>query len=334
MSNVKKLSLQTEAGRLRTNTAARLAAVCPLLVMAVYWYGPRPLVLCAVAVVTAVLCDVLAAGLRRRAWQLGDVSSPLFAVLLVCLMPASIPYAIVAATTATAILVGKHLFGGSQSYPFHPTALGYVIAVVSWPSQMLTFPAPFTRLALTNTVTFAPAEAPVATLKLAGLPNISTINMVLGNFAGPLGVTATLVVLACGLLLLAVRRFELAMPLSFLAACTALLHWFPRVSGVSGSRLLQMELLVGGLAFGMVFLLQDEVTAPHGLSARILYGLLVGVLTVVYQYYSSYPYGVCFGVLWGNALSGTLDRVGGSLRARASALFSRREKQSREGQAV
>ena len=95
MSNVKKLSLQTEAGRLRANTAARLAAVCPLLVMAVYWYGPRPLVLCAVAVVTAVLCDVLAAGLRRRAWQPGDVSSPLFAVLLVCLMPASIPYAIV-----------------------------------------------------------------------------------------------------------------------------------------------------------------------------------------------------------------------------------------------
>ncbi len=292
----------------RKNAGARLLSALPLLVMAVYLYGPRPLVLCGVAVVVAVLCDVLAAAMRGRPWQKKDFSSPLFAVLLVCLCPASVPYHVLVVATLTGILVGKHLFGGFGSYPFHPTALGYVVAVVSWPTQMLSFPAPFTRVELTNTPAFVAVETPAATLQLGGLPSTGDVNLLLGNFAGPLAVTATIVVLACGLTMLAVRRFDLAAPLGFAATCVLLVRAYPRVSGVEMGPLLRAELLVCGLAFGVVFLLQDEITLPHRLLARVLYGALVGLLTIGYQYYSSCPYGICFGVLWGNALSGVLER--------------------------
>ncbi len=314
----------------RDNAAARLAATTPLLIMAVYMYGLRPLVLCAVAAVTAVLCDVLGSAMRQRKWVPADLSSPLFAVLLVCLMPATISYNIVIVATLTAILVGKHLFGGSKCYPFHPTALGYMVAVVSWPRQMLSFPAPFTYPGYQNLPAFVPVEAPAATLQLAGLPNLSGINVLLGNFAGPLGASVTLVVLASGLLLLAVRRFDLVTALSFAGAAAAVLHFFPRFSGVEESALMGTEAMVCGLAFGAVFLLQDEVTAPHGFLTRILYGALVGVLTVVYQYYSSYPYGICFGVLWGNALSGFLEHVDGSVRAKLASVFRRKTSQKGE----
>ncbi len=320
MSRRKTIPEPVRMERARVNARARLAAVSPLVVMAVYLYGPRPLLLIAVAVVTAVLSDLLAAALRRRRWDRGDVSSILFAVLLVCLLPATVPYNVILISVATAVLVGKHLFGGAESYPFHPTALGYLIAVVSWPTQVLTFPAPLAQLELGNTVAFTAVETPAAILKLGGLPLISDIHIWLGNFAGPMGAAATVVVLACGLTLLAVRRFDLVMPLSFAVGCVGVVWLFPRVAGVETADLMFMELLVCGLAFGAVFLIQDEITAPRSVPARIVYGLVVGVFTMGYQYYGSYPYGICFGILCGNAVSGFLEHAERAVRSRLSAL--------------
>lgn len=327
MSRLKIISDADLHSKARANTKARLAAVCPLLVMAVYLYGLRPLVLTGVAVVTAVACDLLACALRRRSWDRGDVSSILFAVLLVCMMPATVPYHVIVVSIVTAILVGKHLFGGAESYPFHPAALGYMIAVISWPAQVLTFPVPLTQLGLENTVSFAAAEAPAVTLKLGGLPNIGRIHVLLGDFAGPLGVCATVVVLACGLTLAAVRRFDVASALSFAAGCAAVCWRFPRIAGVDRMALLAVELMVCGLAFGMIFLVQDEITAPRTLPARVLYGLVAGVAAMGYQYYGSCPYGVCFGVLCANAVSGFLERA--DIRGRS--LFVRRDKTEKGG---
>lgn len=311
--------------RARSNCTARLAAATPLLLMSVYLYGPRPLVLCAIAVVTAVLCDLLACALRGRSWQPKDLSSLLFALLLTLLVPASLPYYILAVAVAIGILVGKHLFGGFGSYPFHPTALGYVIAAVSWPAQMLSFPAPAATpagwLPLWGPV--AAVEAPAATLKLGGLPTTSDVNLLLGNFAGPLGATTALLALACGLMMLAVGRFDVAAPLSFAATCVWVVRRYPRVLGVEFSDLLWAELLTTGLAFGAVFLLQDEVTLPRRVLARVLYGILVGLLTMGYQYYGSCPIGICFGILWGNALSDFLERLAEATQKVAAALWQR-----------
>lgn len=320
--------------RAGANVTARLLAVCPLLVMAVYLWGLRPLAVVGAAVATALVCDFLAALLRSRRWQPQDLSSPLFAVLLACLMPASVSYYVIVVSTATAILVGKHLFGGFGSYPFHPTALGYVVAVVSWPAQVLSFPAPFTTPEISGAATTAFVETPAATLKLGGLPNLTSINVTLGVFAGPLGATATLVVLACGLTLLAVRRFDVAAPLGFVGICALLVRLFPRVAGVEIVDLWRMEGLVCGLAFGAVFLLQDETTAPSRFGARLLYGVLVGLLTIAYQYYGSCPYGICFGVLGGNALSGFLEHMDDAIRLWLKRLWRRLRRHAKEEQTV
>ena len=332
MSRYNTIAEQEWRSRARANNKGRLAAALPLLVMAVYLYGLRPLALAAAAVVTAVLCDLIAAGLRRRAWDRGDVSSILFAVLLVCLMPASVPYHVVVVSVSSAILVGKHLFGGAESYPFHPTALGFLFAVISWPGHVLSFPAPLTPLAMGNVVPFTAVETPVVTLKLGGLPNLSDINVILGNFGGPLGACATLVVLACGLMLLAVRRFDLAMPLGFAAGCVGVVCVFPRIAGAGRADLLFMELMVGGLAFGAVFLLQDEITSPYGPVARVLYGLVVGIAAMGYQYYGSFPFGICFGVLCGNAISGVFEHLGEILRRGVSGAASGKKKTEKGGE--
>ncbi len=291
----------------KRNCAARLAAITPLVFMAVYLYGWRALILAGVAVLTAMACDILAAVIQRKPWDYQEVSSLLFAVLLVGMMPASVPYHIVVLSTLTAILVGKHIFGGIGNYPFHPSALGYVVAVISWPQQILNFPAPFYKLALGNIVKFTPSETPAQIIKMAGLPNISKIYRLMGIFSGPMAVNASLVVAACALLLLAVRKFHLLPALSYLGSCAAVSWLFPRVSGIDRMDLLTDELLCCGLIFCAVFLVQDEICGARTGFGRLLYGAVAGVATMVFQYYGSYPYGCCFGVLCADAVSVYLD---------------------------
>src|SRR5699024_10313776 len=84
----------------------------PLVAMAVFFYGPRPALLCAVAVITANLCDRLVALLRGQKYEKGEWSSEAFALLVTLMMPATASYYMVIIGTLAAVLVGKEAFGG------------------------------------------------------------------------------------------------------------------------------------------------------------------------------------------------------------------------------
>ena len=127
-----------------------LVATLPLLAMAVFLYGPRPALLWLAAVVTANLCDQLVALLRHRPFDPLEFSNESFGAVLVLLLPASVSYYVVIVSVAVAVLVGKEAFGGLGCYPFHPTAVGYAVAAVSWPEQVFSFPQPGTWLPVVN----------------------------------------------------------------------------------------------------------------------------------------------------------------------------------------
>ena len=112
----------------------------PLIAMAVFFYGPRPALLCAVAVITANLCDRLVALLRGQKYEKGEWSSEAFALLVTLMMPATASYYMVIIGTLTAVLVGKEAFGGYGAYLFHPAAVGYAMVAVSWSGRMFAYP--------------------------------------------------------------------------------------------------------------------------------------------------------------------------------------------------
>ena len=104
----------------------------PLLWMSCYFYGPRPLLLCGVALLVGNLCDRLISLLRRRVYQPKDYSNESFALIIALLMPATVDWYVLVAAVLAGVLIGKEVFGGYGSYPFHPAAVGYVVAAVSW----------------------------------------------------------------------------------------------------------------------------------------------------------------------------------------------------------
>ncbi len=290
----------------------------PLLCMSVYFYGERPLAMCIVAAFVANVCDRFVALLRRRDYVKNDYSSESFAVALALLLPAAIHWYVLIFSVVICVLLGKEAFGGYGNYPFHPTAVGYVVAAVSWPNEVFSYTQVNVRLPLFIGEDISFVSSMSNTLKLGGLPIINIDDLLLGNYAGAMGTTAVLVIAACSLFFLARRDINLLAPLAFLGACAAVIILFPRQADLTGAlmetmperlNLLKYEMFSGAMCFGAVFLICEPFTCPKHWGARFIYGVLLGVAAMMFRYYGVYETGICFALIGVNSVSGWLDRI-------------------------
>lgn len=311
----------------------------PLLCMACFFYGLRPLLLCGCALLTGNLCDRLVALLRRRTYRSSDFSNESFALVIALLMPATVDWYVLATAVVAGVLMGKEAFGGYGSYPFNPAAVGYSVAAVSWPEQVLVYPQPYAEIPLWDTSGVAVSGYVLDTLRSGGILNISGLSLLLGEYASPIGTGSALVILACGVFLWAHRDMRISAAVSFIVTSALIAFLFPRQAGAAEAAALenmvlrlqsvQNELLTGAMLFGAVFLLNEPYTCAHHRLGRVLYGTLVGAVTMGFRYFGAYDTGVCFAVLIANSVSGWLDRTENELR-RAMRYASRHSKEARQ----
>ena len=292
----------------------------PLLCMSCYLYGLRPLLLCGIAVLTGNLCDRLVSLLRRRVYQASDFSNESFGLVIALLMPATVDIYVLVVAVLAGVLIGKEVFGGYGSYPFNPAAVGYAVAAVSWPEQVFRYPQPYTNIPLWD-ATGVPVSSTISdTLRSGGSLNISAISLVLGEYAAPMGTGAAIVLVACGLFLWMQKDVRLSASLSFLITAGLIVFFFPRQLGLTEGtaftaglvfrlRCVRDEMLTGAMLFSAVFLLNEPYTCAHHRRGRILYGVLMGVVTVSFRYFGVYETGVCFALLVVHSISLSLIHI-------------------------
>lgn len=287
----------------------------PPLCMACYLYGLRPLLLCGIAMLTGNLCDRLVSLLRHRVYQDSDLSNESFGLVIALLMPVTVDIYVLVAAVLAGVLIGKEVFGGYGSYPFNPAAVGYAVAAVSWPEQVFRYPQPYTAIPLWDASGVPVSSAIEDTLSSGGMLNYSSIALSLGEYAAPMGTGAALILLACGLFLWLQKDVRLSASVSFVVTCALIAFLFPRQVGVNGVDIalrlqcVRDELLTGAMLFSAVFLLNEPYTCAHHHLGRILYGVLVGAITMGFRYYGVYETGVCFALLTVNSISGWMDRT-------------------------
>ncbi len=291
----------------------------PLFVVAVYMYGARVLVLALFAVIAAELCDRIVTAIRKIPYDKTENSSKAFALIVTLLLPASVPYYIAAVAVVSTVLIGKWAFGGYGLYIFSPPCVGFSLVAISWPQHIFAYPMPLTNLPLTmeNSEILLRSGA-LDALRAGGLPNVDVFNLVLGNYPASMGVAYVIVLTACFAFLWMRKRVKLDLPLSFLATCFLITYLFPRYSGIGFAApwhfpMLRLtaslyEMLSGIILFAAVFLINDEVTAPKRQDSRIIYGIFLGVFTMMFRYFGSYNIGMCFAILSTNVVSAPVDR--------------------------
>lgn len=291
----------------------------PLIGMSWYYYGARPVLLLLAALLTAYLCDCALAPLHGTGYQSHEPSSECFAALIALLMPASISYPIVISAVIVAVLV-KEAFGGEGHYPFHPAAVGVVVAGISWPQDVFSYPIPGTQLPLFGSVNTTLVEGMNATLRDGGLPSASTMNLLTGNVSAAMGTSAALVVMACGLFLLVRGHIKLSVVIPFFIFVIGLPWFFPNLNELPTLSLpweyirqrfyLEKYVVLSGTAlFTGLFLVCEPVTMPDRRMSRIIYGAALGIMAYVFRVFSPYECAACCALLIVSSIPEWLDLI-------------------------
>lgn len=314
------------------NRTIMLDVILMLLVLvslATFYYGGRALMVCGVSVVSAALTDIACLLLRRKPINIRDFSSIVTGLMIALLMPATVAYYIVIISNIFAIAIVKQAFGGTGNNLFNPAAAGFSFAAVCWPSAVFSYPMPLNKPDVFGEITVNLYQNPSYVLKFGGVPSNDLSDMVLGNFAGPMGATHVLVILTCLLYLLYRKAIRWQMPVSFLATCAVIAFLFPRIS-TGRLRSVPFELMAGMILFGAVFMLTDPTTSPQRKSSLLIYGTFTGIITMFFRYYGGYEESMPFAILLSNALAPTIERYNERLQRqiRRKTLEARKNKEA------
>lgn len=283
-----------------------IIALLPALLVSFYYFGLGSVVVCLSSVAACVFFEwAISKYLLKRQPSVADGSAIVTGLLLGMNMPSNLPVWIVIIGALVAIGVGKMSFGGLGCNPFNPALVGRCFLLVSFPAQMTSWPLPGQ---LTSYVDAQTGATPLSIMKSAiksgdaslldKLP--SSFDLLLGRAAdgfgvGSLGEVCALALLLGFAFLLWKKIITWHIPVSIILTVfifSGLLH----AANPAYANPLQV-VLSGGLLLGAIFMATDYVTSPMTHRGQLLYGVMIGLLTVIIRDWGSYPEGMSFAIL-------------------------------------
>lgn len=296
-----------------------IIALIPLYFMAYYFYGPRSLFLGLLSVLVCTLSDILCTMLARRKVGVIDLSPVITGMLIPLLLPASVGISLIVSAGLFAILVVKQPFGGLGQNIFNPAAAGIAFVTVTWPAQVFAYPVPLEGL---ERLVTSPGYKIMSS---GGVPTYDGLDLLLGNFPGPMGATNILVLLTCLLFLMVRKTNNGKMAGAFLGSCALYAFLFPRING---GRLesVYYELVSGALVFAAIFLISDPATSPKRESSKVVYAAIAGLVTMLFRRFGGFEESVFFVILIMNAFVFLIDMKSEEIHSQLRR--SRREEKS------
>lgn len=286
-----------------------LIALSPSLAISVWMFGWRTLIVTAVAVLSSVLFEYLIQKyLLKKETSVNDYSAVVTGLLLAFCLPVNIPIGLIIIGSLIAIGVGKMTFGGIGNNPFNPALVGRVFLFISFPVKMTSWPVPRGfQTALTDATTGA---TPLGIMK-EGLRNSETITQIMknipssmdmfyGKMGGSLGEVAAAALILGFFYLLVKKIITWHIPVSVVGTVIIFTGILWLVNPAQNADPV-FHLLTGGLLLGAIFMATDYVTSPMTPKGMIIFGVGIGLLTVIIRRFGAYPEGVQFAILIMNA---------------------------------
>ena len=250
-------------------------------------------------------------------------------LLIPMVMPVDLPLWMLAISVAFAVVIGKEAFGGTGMNIFNPALLASAFAFFAYPTFMS---GDKIWVSDATTIDGVSGETILGSLAQGKEVAYSTMDMFLGFIPGSIGETSTLAILIGAFILIAtgVGSWKIMVSGVIGAALTALMF-----NAVGLTALMNFDwmnhLVVGGFAFGIVFMATDPVSAAQTDKGKIIYGLLIGFFSILIRVFNpAYPEGVMLAILLMNTLAPTIDYfvVNGNIAKRKKRLAKSKQLKS------
>ncbi|MCD4832219.1 MAG: NADH:ubiquinone reductase (Na(+)-transporting) subunit B [Bacteroidales bacterium] len=243
-------------------------------------------------------------------------------ILIPLILPVDTPLWMVAVATAFAVIIGKEVFGGTGMNILNPALTARAFLFFAYPSYM-SGNAVWTHgmmngEGIIDSYTGATPLAEAAAGKIDNLPSV--IEMFFGTIPGSIGETSTLAILIGAAILL----------FTGMASARIMISTF--IGGLVMGLLLNVfavnpfmeipawhHLLLGGFAFGAVFMATDPVSAAQTPKGKIIYGFLIGLFAILIRVINpAYPEGVMLAILLMNVFAPLIDHyvIEGNIKKR------------------
>lgn len=285
------------------------------------FYGAiKPIIMLILGVLTSIATELLYFRfiLKKEGKDLTQQfkeSSAMFpGIFLVLCLPINTPLWVVILGAFVATFIGKLLFGGFGYNIFNPALVGVIFVITSYGALITSHggylnPLELDTIAGATPLSNASMLGHIGTWSQLIEPYGNLWDFFLGFIPGSLGETSKLIIILGFLYLTFTKVIKWIIPVCYVGVVfimTAIVGYMNDLTLLYAL----FNILSGGLIFGAVLMATDPVTSPTTHTGQILYGLGLGLLTVLFRYLTPYPEGVLTAILTMNMLVFIIDKIG------------------------
>ena len=266
-----------------------IIALLPATIWGILRFGLNALIVVVASIVTAILSESLFNFIVKRKNTIGDLSCIVTGLILALNMPPNIPIFIPVVGTIFAIVIAKMLFGGLGQNFINPALAGRCFCHISFAALMNNFKSEMSVDAYTS-------ATPLALLQDG--KDLNLLDLIFGYIPGTIGEISVVCLLLGAIYLLAKKIIDFRIPITYIVTCIVFIMIFS--DKATNINYILGELFGGALIFGAFFMATDYVTAPITPLGKIIYGILLGVLTGIFRLYGKSPESISYVIIISN----------------------------------
>jgi len=287
-------------------------ALLPAVLVSAYFFGLDAIRVLLIAVISCMFFEwVIQKYIIKGPITITDGSAVVAGMLLAFNVPSNLPWWILVIGALATIGIAKMSFGGLGRNPFNPALVGRVFMLISFPVQMTSWPIakPLFAEGLTDAITGPTALG----LLKEGIGAGKTIDQIIsdpampnyldqltGNMGGSLGEMSAIALILGGLFMIWRKVINWQVPFSIIFTVfvfAGIFHLIDPTMYIEPA----FHLFTGGLMLGAIFMATDMVTSPMTISGKWVFGVGIGLITIIIRFWGAYPEGVSFAILIMNA---------------------------------
>lgn len=271
-----------------------IIALLPASIFGIWNFGLRALILIAVCIATCVVSEWLFELLIHKKSTINDLSAVVTGLLLALNLPSELPIWQAVLGSVFAIVIVKMMFGGLGQNFMNPALGARCFLLVSFAGTMTNF----------NCDAYTGAT-PLAMMRNG--ESVDTMKMLIGTTSGTIGETSTIAILVGAIILILLGVIDLTIPGTYIVSFVVFILLF----GGHGMdwNYVTAQLCGGGLMLGAFFMATDYVTSPITPLGKVIYGILLGVLTGLFRIFGANAEGVSFAIILSNLLVPIIEKA-------------------------